>query len=74
MDLNADALITIVQKRLCHKAAKETREVAKLIANAVLESNPEFFDVLREPCMYHYYDGYCHEMRPCGHGIAEVYR
>jgi thymidylate synthase ThyX len=71
MDLNAEALITIIQKRLCGKAAKETREVAKLIANEVLKVNPEFFDVLREPCLY---NGYCHEMRPCGNGIAEVYR
>jgi hypothetical protein len=71
MDLNADALITIVQKRLCHKAALETREIARLIADEVLRTNPEFFDVLREPCLY---NGYCHEMRPCGNGIAEVYR
>lgn len=74
MDLNAEALITIIQKRLCGKAAKETREMAGLIRDAVLETNPEFCDVLIEPCMYHYYDGYCHEMKPCGHGIAEVYR
>lgn len=71
MDLNAEALITIIQKRLCGKAAKETREVAEAICDAVLEVNPEFEDVLVKPCLY---NGSCHEMRPCGHGIAEVYR
>ena len=64
MDLNADALITIVQKRLCHKAAKETQEVARLIADEVLKVNPEFFDVLTEPCVFNGRN--CHEMRSCG--------
>ena len=71
MDLNADALITIVQKRLCGKAHQRTREMAGLIRDAVLETNPEFDKVLVKPCLY---NGSCHEMRPCGHGIAKVYR
>ncbi len=71
MDLNADALITIVQKRLCHKAAFETREVAEMIRDVVVATNPEFAEVLTKPCLY---NGSCHEMRPCGNGIAEVYR
>lgn len=59
---NADALINIVQKRLCGKCSPETREVAKEIKNKVLETNPEFKSVLVQPCVY---NRVCHEMQSC---------
>lgn len=62
-DMNAEELITIVQKRLCGCAAQETREVAKQIRDLVLEKCPEFEELLVTPCKF---NGKCHEIRPCG--------
>jgi thymidylate synthase ThyX len=61
-DMNAEELITVVQKRLCRQAAEETREVAEEIRRLVLEQCQEFKAVLVKPCEF---NGVCHEMHPC---------
>jgi len=61
-DMNAEELITVVQKRLCGKAAAETRAVAEEIRDLVVMACPEFKSVLVQPCVY---SGVCHEMTPC---------
>ena len=63
MDVNADALITMMQKRLCGKAAVETRDVVSQIREAVDMACPEFqrADML-PPCLC----GGCREFVPCG--------
>ena len=63
-DMNAEELITVIQKRLCGKAAEETREVACTMAELVVEAHPEFIPVLVPSCVFS--GGVCHEMTPCG--------
>ena len=60
--MNAEELMTIMEKRLCHLAAKETREVAKKIRELVIEQCPEFVDLLAPPCVQTLV---CREMYPC---------
>ena len=65
-DMNGEELITVVQKRLCGKAAAETRAVAEEITRLVCEACPEFEPVLVPPCAF---NGFvCHEMYPCERG------
>lgn len=46
MDVNAQELMQMARMRLCRQAAKETRLVMSAICDAVIQSNPEFSDVL----------------------------
>lgn len=68
-DLNAEALITIANKRLCNQASKETREVVQMMVGEVLKTNPEFVDELVPMCVRE--GGVCHEMCPCGKPFLE---
>lgn len=63
--MNAEELITIAHKRLCHQASKETTQVVQAICNAVLETNPEFEGLLVPNCYYR--GGVCTEFYPCGY-------
>lgn len=62
--MNADALMTIANKRLCTMAAKETREVVEAMCFLAIKSNPEFAGMLVPMCEYH--GGVCHEFKSCG--------
>ena len=63
MYINAQELMFMARRRLCMQASAETREVMKQIVNLVLETNPEFKNVLVPMCEYQ--DG-CPEFNPCG--------
>lgn len=63
MDANAQALINISRKRLCYKAATETRQLWTAVCNAIIGLNPEMLRVLVPDCVYR---GKCREMQPCG--------
>ena len=62
--MNAEELITIAHKRLCHKASKETRELIQMICNKVVAVNPEFKELLVPNCVYR--GGLCDEFDCCG--------
>lgn len=62
-DLNAQALISISRKRLCHKAAPETREAWTEVCRAVIATEPAMGAVLLPDCQYR---GRCCELHPCG--------
>ena len=62
LSLNAEALMTLANKRLCNKASQETREVVAEMCRQVQEKCPEFEGLLVPMCEY----GRCHEMQPCG--------
>jgi len=64
ISLNAEALMTLANKRLCMKASPETREVVAEMCRLVEERCPEFKGLLVSMCEYH--GGVCHEMYPCG--------
>lgn len=62
-DINAEELMVVANKRLCMKAAKETRlAVHKMCKEAILKT-PEIAEQLVPMCAY---TGKCHEMQPCG--------
>ena len=62
-DMNAEELLVIANKRLCKQASEETRNVVEAMCRKVMETNPEFKEVLVPMCKYH--GGVCHEIKPC---------
>ena len=61
---NAQALVNMGRKRLCHKASQETREVMVLIRKAMCTVDPALTRFLVPECVYR--GGVCHELKPCG--------
>lgn len=64
MDFNGESLLEFFNKRLCHCAAKETRDVVDLMVMLVREKCPEYADFI-EPMCYRQ-GGVCHEFKSCG--------
>lgn len=64
VDVNAEALMTIANKRLCNQASPETRALVREMCRIAEEHTPEFEGLLVPMCEYH--GGVCHEMYPCG--------
>lgn len=62
LDLNAEALITLANKRLCNQASPETQEVVLMMCKEALMANPEFRNELVPMCAR---EGKCNEMKPC---------
>lgn len=62
LDVNAEELMTIANKRLCGKAHRKTREVVMDMCRAVIDVNPEFAPFLVPFCMEYG----CHEFASCG--------
>ncbi len=62
-EMNAQAMIDTMRKRLCHQASPETREYAEDFKRALREVEPEISDVLVPNCVYR---GGCPEIRCCG--------
>ena len=62
--MNAEALMTIANKRLCAMAADATKRVVAKMCRLVEARCPEFIGRLCPMCEYH--GGACHEMQPCG--------
>ena len=63
-DVNANALIEISHKRLCGKAAAETRAVWQAVCDEIIKVSPEMESVLVPACVYQ--GGKCYEFKPCG--------
>lgn len=63
LDVNAEELMTIANKRLCNQAAKETREAVGQMCRLAEQATPELKGLLVPMCEYH--GGVCHEMFPC---------
>lgn len=64
LDVNAEELMVMANKRLCHLASAETRKVMKEMCRLVEEACPEFVGLLVPMCEYN--GGICHEMKGCG--------
>lgn len=62
-DVNAEALMTIANKRLCNQASKETREVVREMCNLAVKACPEFKTELVPMCVRN--GGVCYEMHSC---------
>ena len=63
MDVNAEALLTISNKRLCGCATREMQTLMILIRNEVIKTNPEFEDYLVPMCQHMNYG--CPEYISC---------
>ena len=64
LDVNAEELMVIVNKRLCNQASQETHAVVRRMCDLVEERCPEFKGLLVPMCEY--CGGVCHEMHTCG--------
>lgn len=64
MDINAEQLMFMANRRLCGMADATTRFVMTHICLAVVKTNPEFKPHLKPMCE-HLHE--CPEFRPCGH-------
>lgn len=65
IDVNAEELMVIANKRLCNKASKVTRQVVEQMCEKASKACPEIEDFLVPMCEYHGW--VCHEMQPCGY-------
>ncbi len=65
MLLNAQHLIDMSRKRLCHQASTETRELMQAIRETMMyKVDPELGVFMVPNCVYR--GGYCCEPKPCG--------
>lgn len=64
LDINAEELMVIANKRLCMQASPETRQVVREMCCISENATPELHGLLVPMCEYH--GGVCHEMHPCG--------
>lgn len=62
-EMNAQAAIDTMRKRLCHQASAETRAYAEDFKAALRETEPELSDALVPNCVYRCG---CPEMESCG--------
>lgn len=68
MVVNAQELMFMAHRRLCRMASPNCQKIMKMIRMAVLESNPEFEDVLVPNCEYLHS---CPEFKSCGYWDAK---
>jgi hypothetical protein len=64
LDVNAEELMVMANKRLCMNAAEKTREIMKEMCRLAQEATPELEGLLVPMCEW--CGGICHEMYPCG--------
>lgn len=64
IDLNAEALMVLANKRLCNQAARETQAVVEQMCALAENATPEIEGLLVPMCVHN--GGRCDEMYPCG--------
>ena len=64
LDVNAEELMVLANKRLCAQASDVTREAVKEMCRCATKVVPELEPFLVPMCVWN--GGYCHEMKPCG--------
>lgn len=70
-EANAQALINISRKRLCSRAAKETREAWDAVKREIAKKEPELAECMVRECVYR---GFCPEIHSCGYCKTEEYK
>jgi len=76
MDANAQAVITIARKRLCHKSHRVCQDFVKKLKCSLIYEGDKYDKVLGNllmpPCAW--WRGYCAEPKPCGRvtGITKL--
>lgn len=69
--MNAEAIMNMSAKRLCHCASAETREIWELVLYEVLKCDPDLIKFCVKPCVAH---GVCRETKSCGFVKSDLYR
>ena len=69
--VNAQTLINISKKRLCHQASKETRDVWLLVHDCIKEQDKEMAAAMVPTCIYR---GFCPEITCCGYVLSNKYK
>ena len=64
IDVNAEALMVLANKRLCGQASPETQKVVAMMCREAIKVTPELENLLVPMCVHN--GGECHEMHPCG--------
>lgn len=67
MVVNAQELMFMARRRLCRMASPNCQKIMRMIRDAVLDSNPEFKEVLVPNCEYLHM---CPEFKSCGYWDA----
>lgn len=70
-EANAQALINISRKRLCHCASLETRQAWQQVKNEIALVEPELASVMVKECVYR--NGLCSEMFTCGYNKTKLF-
>ena len=61
---NAQAVMFISRRRLCHQASPETTAAWQLVVDAIREKEPEVAECCVPECVYR---GFCPEFKSCGY-------
>ena len=61
---NAQAVMFISRRRLCHQASPETTAAWQLVVDAIREKEPEVAECCVPECVY---SGFCPEFKTCGY-------
>lgn len=71
-EANAQAIINISRKRLCHCASLETREAWRMFLDEIVKPNePELYSVCVKECVYR---GFCPEFKTCNYHKTDKYK
>lgn len=70
-EADAQALINISRKRLCNKAAYETRMAWEAVRYEIEKKEPELAECMVKECIYR---GFCPEIHSCGYCGTEEYK
>lgn len=70
-EANAQALINISRKRLCCKAAAETRQTWQAVKDEIAKIEPELASCMVRECVYR---GFCPEMHSCEFCETELFQ
>ena len=70
-EANAQALINISRKRLCHCASPETRQAWQKVKSEIALVEPELASVMVKECVYR--NGLCPEMFTCGYNKTKLF-
>ena len=70
VDVNAEMLMVLANKRLCHQADEETRYIVQLMCTLAEKHTPELKGLLVPMCFANY--GHCNELKPCGKYLEYV--
>ena len=70
-EANAQALINISRKRLCHCASPETRQAWQQVKSEIALVEPELASVMVKECIYR---GFCPEIFSCEYYKSKAYK